>query len=100
MTAKEFYENDENHLFSDQKENDYKSAIIGLMQDYHDSEVKKLNLPAVSNSLLEKGKMLVEANTYADECVRRTLFGKDRELAKERIKVMYLLDEINKSFKQ
>jgi hypothetical protein len=53
-------------------------------------------LPCVSNSLLNKGKMLVEANEYADKCVRRTLFGKSRELAKQRIIVMYLLDEIDR----
>lgn len=53
-------------------------------------------LPCVSNSLLDKGKMLVEANEYADKCVKRTLFGKSRELAKQRIIVMYLLDEIDR----
>lgn len=57
-------------------------------------------LPCVSNSLLDKGRMLVEANTYADKCVRRTLFGKDRELARQRIIVMYLLDEIDRLSKQ
>lgn len=57
-------------------------------------------LPYVSNSLLDKGRMLVEANTYADKCVRRTLFGKDRELARQRLIVMYLLDEIDRLSKQ
>ena len=57
-------------------------------------------LPCVSNSLLDKGRMLVEANTYADKCVRRTLFGKSRELARQRIIVMYLLDEIDRLSKQ
>lgn len=57
-------------------------------------------LPCVSNSLFDKGRMLVEANIYADKCVRRTLFGKDRELARERIIVMYLLDEIDRLSKQ
>ncbi len=57
-------------------------------------------LPCVSNSLLDKGRMLVEANTFADKCIRRTIFGKDRELAKQRLIVMYLLDEIDKLSKQ
>ena len=57
-------------------------------------------LPCVSNSLLDKGRMLVEANIYADKCVRRTLFGKSRELARQRIIVMYLLDEIDRLSKQ
>ena len=57
-------------------------------------------LPYVSNSLLDKGRMLVEANEYADKCVRRTLFGKNRELAKQRVIVMYLLDEIDRLSKQ
>ena len=57
-------------------------------------------LPCVSNSLLDKGRMLVEANIFADKCIRRTIFGKDRELAKQRLIVMYLLDEIDKLSKQ
>ena len=57
-------------------------------------------LPCVSNSLLDKGRMLVEANTFADKCIRRTIFGKDRELAKQRLIVMYLLDEIDRLSKQ
>ena len=57
-------------------------------------------LPCVSNSLLDKGRMLVEANTFADKCIRRTIFGKDRELAKQRLIVMYLLDEIDKFSKR
>ena len=57
-------------------------------------------LPCVSGSLLDKGRMLVEANTFADKCIRRTIFGKDRELAKQRLIVMYLLDEIDKLSKQ
>ena len=57
-------------------------------------------LPCVSNSLLDKGRMLVEANAYADKCVRRTLFGKDRELARQRLIVLYLLDEIDRLSKQ
>lgn len=50
------------------------------------------------NTLLEKGKILVDAdaNEYTDKCVRPILFGKNRELAKQRIIVMYLLDEIEK----
>ena len=71
------------------------------------NDAEKLNnkqgngvLPCVSNSLLNKGKMLVEANAFADKCVRRTLFGKDRELAKQRLIVMYLLDEIDRMSKQ
>jgi hypothetical protein len=49
-----------------------------------------------NKSLFDKGRMLVEANEYADICVKRTLFGKNRELARERIIVMYLLDEIDR----
>jgi hypothetical protein len=57
-------------------------------------------LADVSNSMLDKGRMLVEANVFADKCIRRTIFGKDRELAKQRIIVMYLLDEIDRLSKQ
>ena len=57
-------------------------------------------LPCGSNSLFDKGRMLVEANTFADKCIRRTIFGKDRELAKQRLIVMFLLDEIDKLSKQ
>ena len=71
------------------------------------NEAKKIDkpqgngvLPCVSNSLLDKGRMLVEANTFADKCIRRTIFGKDRELAKQRLIVMYLLDEIDRLSKQ
>ena len=66
----------------------------------NNAEDKQLNIGAVSNSLLDKGRMLVEANTYADKCIRRTIFGKDRELAKQRLIVMYLLDEIDRLSKQ
>ena len=63
-------------------------------------DTEQLNIGDVSNSLLDKGRMLVEANTFADKCIRRTIFGKDRELAKQRLIVMYLLDEIDKLSKQ
>lgn len=73
-----------------------RSFIVNLREGKSSNEKSNCNITHVIGSLLDKGKVLVEANEYADKCVRRTLFGKSRELAKQRIIVMYLLDEMFK----
>jgi len=93
MTAKEFYENDKKHLFSDQKENDYKNAIIGLMQDYHEQKLKILNIPVVNGCAFPNDRKIGEFadkyrlnNTVNKMGIERTAFIKGAEWMRDIIK--------------
>ena len=71
MTAKEFFES---QLITDSKSviDKYahifnRSQLIRFAEAYHDSEVKKLNIPAVIKSLPEYNEILYHAKTLSNE---------------------------------
>lgn len=74
--------------------NEVNEMLLEIKQEL----VKLFALPVVSVSLplFDKGRTLMEAHNYADAVVKKTLFGKSKELAKQRIVSMYLLDEMEK----
>ena len=74
MTAKEFFES---QLITDSKSviDKYahifnRSQLIRFAEAYHDSEVKKLNMPAVIKSLPEYNEILYHAKTLSNEQFR------------------------------
>ena len=90
MTAKEFFEN---QLITDSKSviDKYahifnRSQLIRFAEAYHDSEVKKLNIPAVTNRTysVDEVKILLEKQKQA--CANEFIHGEmSMELAKRKV---------------
>ena len=74
MTAKEFFESqlttDSSSVIDKYAHIFNRSQLIRFAEAYHDSEVKKLNMPAVIKSLPEYNEILYHAKTLSNEQFR------------------------------
>ena len=74
MTAKEFFESqlitDSSSVIDKYAHTFNRSQLIRFAEAYHDSEVKKLNMPAVIKSLPEYNEILYHAKTLSNEQFR------------------------------
>lgn len=70
---------------------DYDSITESAKVDIY---LKEIGFVYNDDPLINKAQMLADAIEYADNSIRRTIIGKNREIAKQRIMIMYLLDEM------